>query len=159
MLVMMLASIALVMLTMLIHYEALRLASDALPRVPLPPRSKILFLVLVAFLAHMLEVWLYAIAYHLLATVLDQGRLVLLGAPLTGHEDFLYFSIVTYTSLGFGDVLPERELRLLAGIESLNGLVLIGWSASMTYLAMEKFWPLHARRGHGGPHGQSSRTP
>ena len=31
-------------------------------------------------------------------------------------------------------------MRLLTGIEALNGLVLIGWSASFTYLAMEEFW-------------------
>jgi hypothetical protein len=31
-------------------------------------------------------------------------------------------------------------LRIIAGVESLNGLVLIGWSASFTYLSMEQFW-------------------
>jgi hypothetical protein len=31
-------------------------------------------------------------------------------------------------------------MRIVAGIESLNGLVLIGWSASFTYLTMERFW-------------------
>jgi hypothetical protein len=31
-------------------------------------------------------------------------------------------------------------MRLIAGVESLNGLVLIGWSASFTYLEMARFW-------------------
>jgi hypothetical protein len=31
-------------------------------------------------------------------------------------------------------------MRLIASVESLNGLVLIGWSASFTYLSMERFW-------------------
>jgi hypothetical protein len=31
-------------------------------------------------------------------------------------------------------------MRLIAGVESLDGLVLIGWSASFTYLAMEEYW-------------------
>ena|ERR671922_80488 len=35
---------------------------------------------------------------------------------------------------------PLKELRLLAGMEALNGLLLIGWSASYTYIAMERFW-------------------
>ena len=30
-----------------------------------------------------------------------------------------------------------------AGVEALNGLLLIGWSASFTYLAMERYWPMH----------------
>ncbi len=142
----------LVTLTMLIHYEILRLASDALARVPLPPRSKILFLVFATFFAHTLEVWLYAIAYYFFSEVWVHGRLALNGQPLAELADYLYFSTVTYTSLGLGDVLPERELRLLVGVEALNGLVLIGWSASLTYLAMEKFWPLHGRRRHARPH-------
>ena len=154
MLVMIAASVVLVTLTMLIHYEVLRLASDALPRVPLPLRSKILYLVFAAFLAHTLEVWLYAAAYYFFSELWTHGRLALDGRPLAELADYLYFSTVTYTSLGLGDVLPERELRLLVGVEALNGLVLIGWSASMTYLAMEKFWPLHARhrRQQAHPH-------
>ncbi|MHB2205292.1 hypothetical protein [Methylobacterium sp. CM6257] len=35
--------------------------------------------------------------------------------------------------------------RLLAGVEALNGLLLIGWSASFTYLAMERYRPLHGK--------------
>jgi len=34
----------------------------------------------------------------------------------------------------------------MAGIETLTGLVMIAWSASFTYLAMEKFWGLHRPR-------------
>jgi len=52
----------------------------------------------------------------------------------------MYFSAETYTSLGFGDITPVGPIRLLAGIEALNGLLLIGWSASFTYIAMERFW-------------------
>ena len=64
---------------------------------------------------------------------------------LTGTAGFslancMYFSAETYTSLGFGDLTPVGPVRLLAGVEALNGLLLIGWSASFTYLAMERFW-------------------
>lgn len=52
----------------------------------------------------------------------------------------LYFSAETYTTLGFGDLTPAGPVRLLAGVEALNGLLLIGWSASYTYIAMERFW-------------------
>jgi len=73
----------------------------------------------------------------------DSGRSS--GSTLTGPGGFtlansLYFSAETYTSLGFGDLIPIGPLRLLAGAEALNGLVLIGWSASFTYIAMERFW-------------------
>jgi hypothetical protein len=52
----------------------------------------------------------------------------------------LYFSAETYTSLGFGDLTPTGPIRLLAGAEALNGLLLIGWSASFAYIAVERFW-------------------
>jgi hypothetical protein len=52
----------------------------------------------------------------------------------------MYFSAETYTSLGFGDVTPSGHMRLLIGLEALNGLLLIAWSASFAYLSMERFW-------------------
>jgi hypothetical protein len=42
--------------------------------------------------------------------------------------------------LGIGDLYPTGALRIISGIEALNGLVMVGWSASMTYIYMEKFW-------------------
>ncbi|MCK7500292.1 MAG: hypothetical protein MZW92_65860 [Comamonadaceae bacterium] len=37
--------------------------------------------------------------------------------------------------------MPQGALRALAGLEALNGLLLIGWTASYTYIAMRHFWP------------------
>jgi hypothetical protein len=53
---------------------------------------------------------------------------------------------VTYSRIGFGDLYPVGGARLLAGVEAVIGLLLIGWSASFTYPVMERFWPLHANR-------------
>ena len=39
-----------------------------------------------------------------------------------------------------GDLTPSGPMRLLAGVEALNGLLLIGWSASYIYISMERFW-------------------
>ena len=52
----------------------------------------------------------------------------------------LNFSLVTYTSLAYGDIAPLGPARLLAGIEALIGLGLIAWSASFTYLEMQRHW-------------------
>ena len=141
----MIASVILVAATLLIHYEALRIVSDLLPRLAIPPRWRIVFVVFAAFTAHTIEVWVYAISYYLFVDVLHLGRFT--GDIEPDLFDFLYFSIVVYTSLGFGDILPVGHARLLAGVEALAGLLMIGWSASFTYLSMEKFWPLHGRAG------------
>ncbi len=137
----MVAATVLVVATILMHYEALRLTSDHLLDLPLPPRSRLLVVVIAAFAAHTAEVWLYGVAYWVSIELFHLGGFG--GQPVAGFEDSLYFSAVTYTSLGLGDYYPTRALRLIAGVEALNGLVLIGWSASFTYIAMEKYWPLH----------------
>lgn len=41
-------------------------------------------------------------------------------------EAALYFSLVSYTTLGFGDVLLPQEWRLLAGMIAASGLINIG---------------------------------
>lgn len=101
----------------------------------------------VLFLAHLLEVVLYALGL----TMLDwAGEGELTGAILGGpgwFEDHFYFSIASYTTLGIGDILPRGNIRIVAGIEALHGLVLVAWSASFTYLVMEKLWN---RAGPGG---------
>ena len=43
-------------------------------------------------------------------------------------------------TLGLGDLSPVGTVRLLAGTESLTGLLLITWSASFTYLEMSRMW-------------------
>src|SRR5579883_870631 len=142
----MMAATALVVATILIHYEVLRFTSDKLRHLRIPPRQRILVVMLAVFAAHTVEVWLYALAYFLSIETFGLGGFG--GQPVAGFQDSLYFSAVTYTSLGLGDYYPTRHLRLIAGVEALNGLVLIGWSASFTYLAMEAYWPLHGRKRH-----------
>ena len=129
---------ALVVLTTVIHYELLRGLSVALPALRIPSRAKLLVVVFTAFFAHALEILLYALSIYALVRYADLGTL---GEPGRFSLDAaLYFSAETYTSLGYGDVIPVGDLRLLAGVEALNGLLLIGWSASYTYIAMERFW-------------------
>lgn len=143
MLLALLFSVFLVATCVLIHYEVLRFTSILLGRLTIPPRPRILVVMIAVFLAHALEVCLYALAY-LLADHLEIGSF---GGTLEHHfNDYLYFSTQTYSSLGYGDIYPLGDLRIMAGIETVTGLVMIGWSASFTYLTMEKFWGLHGPR-------------
>ncbi len=134
-----LSCLLLLLLTTIVHYEALRLLTAGLPRIVLPGRTKLIVVILGAFLAHAVEMLLYAGAYWVLAHAVGAGELGRSGG--TSFSACLYFSAETYTSLGYGDVVPTGSLRLLAGMEALNGLLLIGWSASYTYVWMQRFWP------------------
>jgi hypothetical protein len=130
--------LALLVVSTLVHYEALRGLGFALPRLRLPGRNKLVLVILGSSVAHALEGLLYALAFYLLSGRFGLGSLGSGDAP--SLATCLYFSAETYTSLGYGDVVPVGPLRMLAGTEALNGLLLIGWSASYTYLAMERFW-------------------
>lgn len=132
----------LMILTTLFHYEALRLTSAALPHLSVPPKTKTVFVILAAFVTHLVEIALYAGAIYTLIRWVDVGSLGVENVP--SLSVIAYFSAETYTSLGYGDVVPHGPLRLLAGVEALNGLLLIGWSASFVFVAMKKFWKVEA---------------
>lgn len=86
---------------------------------------------LVLLLLHMIEVVVWALAYLLL----------LPGDHLANFEKATYFSIVTFTTLGYGDItLLEHDWRLLSGIESLIGVVLIGWTTALLFLVVQRSW-------------------
>jgi hypothetical protein len=133
-----LTCILLIALTTLIHYEALSALTTRLPALGIPSRTKLLVVIFVAFVAHALEIALYGLALYLLVNWGGLGGLGGTGSSSLGN--CLYFSAETYSSLGFGDLIPIGPVRLLAGVEALNGLLLIGWSASYAYIAMERFW-------------------
>ena len=47
---------------------------------------------------------------------------------------------MVYTTVGFGDIVPEGALRMITMSEALSGLSLITWSASFTFLEMQRLW-------------------
>ncbi len=137
-------TLLLVVLSALVHYEALRLCNEKLQRLEwIAKRAKVLLAVGVAFCSHLVQIALFAGAYWLLhGTALGNLR----GQINSPGMSFLYFSTETYTSLGFGDVYPVGAMRLIAGIEALVGLLMISWTASFTYLEMSRYWVGRADR-------------
>lgn len=53
-------------------------------------------------------------------------------------EEALYFALTTYTTLGFGDIVPPQDWRLLTGLSSANGLLQFGLSAAVLVDATER---------------------
>jgi hypothetical protein len=136
-------TVLLVALSTFVHYEALRLCNDQLPKLDwIPGRAKVLLAIGSAFCSHLAHIALFAGAYWLLH---DTAAGSLRGQIQTTPATFLYFSAETYTSLGFGDVYPGGAMRLLAGIEALTGLLMISWTASFSYLEMSRYWRVQER--------------
>lgn len=144
-------SAALITLCSFISYEIMRTVWRILPTLTIAPHLRVLVVIVPVFALHILGIWIYAGAYFLIENITSIGVLAGgrqdVGFSYESFLDCLYFSTTTYTSLGFGDLTPTDHLRMVAGAEVLNGLVMITWTASFTYLAMEKFWQLPHKRG------------
>jgi hypothetical protein len=124
----------------MIHYELLRWLSVVIPKLAIRYRLRVVFAVFGALCAHVIEIWLFAAGYLVL---LNMGFGGLEGNFTNSLLDYVYFSFTSYTSLGFGDITPSGNIRFLAGLEALVGLLLIAWTASFLFVEMTKFWKDH----------------
>ena len=80
--------------------------------------------------AHMLEVFVWAAVYALVHAAPD-------GA------DLVYFAFVNYATLGYGDIVPVPEWRLLGPMASMNGILLFGWSTAVIFEVLRKTMSEH----------------
>ncbi len=131
----------LVILCVSLHYETIQTVSDTV--IPwatkrLHNRRVIAFALAGLMVGHILEIWLYALAMLWLVKFPVFG--VLEGSPANSWGDFLYFSSVTYTSLGDSALRLTGPARAIVASETLLGMMMIAWSASFTYLKMEQLW-------------------
>jgi hypothetical protein len=124
--------------TVLVHFEMVQLVARMQRSWNLPARVELLAFIIPAFIAHLLGIGLYAIAFAWMHAHPELGALM--GDIGSDAADFFYFSLTCYTTLGFGEVYAVGPMRITAGIEGLNGLVLIAWSATFTFVSIEKVW-------------------
>ncbi len=85
----------------------------------------VLFVVFGIFAIHTMQIWLYAAAFLVLGALPDL-------------ETALYFSTVTFASLGYGDILLGPDWRLFGAIEAANGLILFAWSTAFLISVMTR---------------------
>ena len=82
------------------------------------------------FLAIVLEVWLWALLYlyhPLVSTFQDL-------------ETAFYFSMVTFTTLGYGDVVLTGQWRILASIQAANGVIIFGWTTALIFYFIQHIY-------------------
>ena len=83
--------------------------------------------VLLMFLASVIETSVWATAY------------LALGA-IQGFEPALYFSTVTFTTLGYGEIVLNEQWRLLASFEAANGIIMFGWSTAIVIALVQHLY-------------------
>lgn len=132
-------SFVLVALTFSFHFKVLVWLGRHVPNINVAPQTRVLIIVLILFVAHIIEIAFYSAAYAF--SVLWLGLGTFQGTEVGDVMSYFYYSGVIYTSLGLGDIYPHGHIRFLTAMETLNGFLLITWSASFTFLAMGRFWP------------------
>ena len=131
-------SVALFVATAYLHLLSLRFCSGRMASVPMRPHTRVLSIVSLLFLTHLFQIGLFAGSFWIAEAWFGIGGFR--GADMEDPLDYLYFSAVMYTSLGIGDIVPTGHLRFLASVEALIGLLLIAWSASFLFAAMNRLW-------------------
>jgi hypothetical protein len=76
---------------------------------------------------HLIQVALWAVLFW------QAGQLQTL-------EMAVYFSLTSYTTIGFGDLVLGPRWRVLAGIEGLIGILLIGWSTAFVFAIINRMY-------------------
>lgn len=129
---------ALVGAAVFLHYEALERPNYSIPSWRLNQRPRVLALIIFIMALHIAEIWIFGIGIYLTVQFPDLGRIA--GADPLMLLDAIYVSAVTFTTVGYGDLTPDGPIRLILGTEALTGFVLVTWSASFTYLEMQRYW-------------------
>lgn len=74
---------------------------------------------------HTLEVIVWSLTYSMVDA-----------AP--AGANLLYFAFVNYTTLGYGDIVPVEQWRLLGPMTAMNGVLLFGWSTAVIFEVLRK---------------------
>ena len=84
--------------------------------------------------------WVLFLLIPIAIDVLLWAWLFVLRGAIPNFEDALYFSIVTFTTVGYGDIVLDRESRLLATFESVDGWIIFGWTTALVMLVIQRLY-------------------
>ncbi|AKH44074.1 hypothetical protein FHS61_001392 [Altererythrobacter atlanticus] len=97
---------------------------------PLSPRGTIFTLgvVIAIVMLHGTEIWLFAFVYLILGAV-------------GNFEQALYFSTISYSTVGYSDAHIQLDWRLIGAFESILGVILMGWSTAFFFRILTRIDP------------------
>jgi hypothetical protein len=81
-------------------------------------------------LLHLVEIMAWALVYDWSAAMPDVASA-------------LYFSAVTYTTTGYGDLLLPQDWRLVGAIEAVTGILMCGWSTGFFFAVVNRMYRSH----------------
>ncbi len=114
----------------------------------LPVLGHVVIMILVVlglFLAHTIEAWIWALFYWF-------------AGETKSLSEAVYFSTVTFTTLGFGDVTLSENWRLTSSLQAVSGILLFGWSTAFLVNVRAFFWRKHGVATHMPPFTDSANN-
>jgi hypothetical protein len=78
-------------------------------------------------LLHLAEISVWALVYFWRGAIPDL-------------QEAFYFSAVTYTTTGYGDVVLPTDWRLVGGVEALTGILMCGWSTGYFFAVVSRLY-------------------
>jgi Ion channel len=81
----------------------------------------------------------WMVLLHLFEIAVWSGFYLWKGA-IADLQAALYFSAVTYTTTGYGDVVLPEEWRLIGGVEALTGILMCGWSTGFFFTIVNRLY-------------------
>jgi Ion channel len=141
-----LVAVIIVFSCLLIHVTGILLISellfrrrDYIERKASMVRFGILLLLLFSMmtLLHLTDITVWGILYYSRGWFAD-------------FETAVYFSLGSYTTIGYGDVLLPQRWRLLGGIEGISGVLLCGVSTAFIFAVMNAIFQLRIQRRNSG---------
>jgi voltage-gated potassium channel len=106
----------------------------------------ILSTAVVLLMLHIVEVLLWASVYISLP-----GH-----AGLSNYAEAVYFSMVTLTTLGYGDITLSVQWQLLAGMEAMVGILVFGLTTATLFAVIQRSWKFKHLADKPGKHGIDS---
>ncbi|WP_150302884.1 potassium channel family protein [Pseudomonas saliphila] len=127
-----------VIVAVMLHFESFILFGRIVRKFKFAHRRRMLLLIFSLLLVHVVAIWSFGVSAWWLVEMNSIGM-------VSGYEnmsflDYIFMSAVTYTTLGYGDMIPLGPIRFLYGTQGLVGFVLITWSASFAFLEMQRNW-------------------
>ena len=85
-------------------------------------------------------IWILFLLIPIILDVTLWATFYYVSGALPSFEEAIYFSTVTFTTVGYGDIVLDREWRQLATFEAVNGWIIFGWATALIMAVIQRLY-------------------
>jgi len=85
-------------------------------------------------------IWILFLLIPIILDVILWATFYYMSGALPSFEEALYFSTVTFTTVGYGDIVLGPEWRQLATFEAVNGWIIFGWTTALIMAVIQRLY-------------------